>query len=282
MPPQAARQSESAGASIFPPDSAIWRIARERACLLGGPAAAILQIAHPEVALGVANHSNFKQDSLGRLHRTMEAVHTIVFSPRREADAMAARVQAAHARVTGEKPLPYSAFSPDAQMWVLATLVQVSVETFGRFVAPLSGEDCARFYRDMRIFGRYFGLAENHGPQKWEDFRSYYEAVLGGGQLAGLPVSRELADHIARPRRPRALRVLWPFSRSLAAEFLPSPVREKLGFSRTPGVRLLAATLDWALPALLPGLPPLVRFVPQYLRAREGREIRLAFAEDSA
>lgn len=39
---------------VFAPDSAMWRINRERFVLIGGPAAAILQAAHPSVAFGVA------------------------------------------------------------------------------------------------------------------------------------------------------------------------------------------------------------------------------------
>src|SRR5690606_37813674 len=55
---------------------AMWRITREQVLLLGGPSAAILQIAHPTVALGVAHHSDFRADTLGRLRRTLDAIYT--------------------------------------------------------------------------------------------------------------------------------------------------------------------------------------------------------------
>jgi hypothetical protein len=57
----------------------MWQISRERCGLIYGPAAAILQIAHPRIAQGVHNHSNFRTDIIGRLRRTLENTNRIVF-----------------------------------------------------------------------------------------------------------------------------------------------------------------------------------------------------------
>jgi uncharacterized protein (DUF2236 family) len=242
-------------------------VTREQVLLLGGPAAAILQIAHPAVALGVAQHSDFRADTLGRLHRTLEAVYTITFSPRAEVEAMADKVRAAHRRVRGEAPQPYSAFDPDAQMWVLATLIQLSVEMFERFVAPLRPSDREEFFRDMRDFGTWFGLPKEYGPQDWDGFSAYYGTMLSSGLLGSLSLSAELARHIVYPQKPFLLRSLWPLASVIAREFLPSPLREKLGLPSTPCTRLAAASLDACLPKILPALPLSVRFAPQYLQA---------------
>ncbi len=254
-------------ASLFPSDSAIWRISREHVLLLGGPAAAILQIAHPQVALGVAEHSDFRNDSLGRLQRTLEAVYTITFAPRIEVEAMAALVRAKHARVQGETPQRYSAFSPDAQMWVVATLVQLSVEMFRRFVGPLTASDCEAYYQDMRVFGGFFGLPLGYGPQNWDEFSKYYAEMLNGDLLGSLPLSSELARHIAYPRRPALLRALWPLSGTVAREFLPPLLREKLGLPGTASSRLGLAVLEAVLPGLIPVLLPSWRFAKKYRQA---------------
>jgi uncharacterized protein (DUF2236 family) len=221
------------------------------------------------VALGVANHSDFRADTLGRLHRTLEAVYTITFCPRAEVEAMSARVRAAHLRVRGESPQPYSAFALDAQMWVLATLIQLGIQMFERFVGPLDAMDREEFLRDMRDFGTWFGLPVEYGPQGWAAFSAYYDAMITGDLLASLPLSTELAHHIVYPRRPFTLRPLWPLASFAAREFLPSPVREKLDLPRTTFSRLVAASLDATLPRLIPGLPSRLRFAPQYLRAIE-------------
>ena len=40
--------------------------------LLGGGRALLLEIAHPLVAAGVAEHSSYRSDPFGRLQRTLE------------------------------------------------------------------------------------------------------------------------------------------------------------------------------------------------------------------
>jgi uncharacterized protein (DUF2236 family) len=248
---------------------AMWRITREQVLLLGGPSAAILQIAHPTVALGVAHHSDFRADTLGRLRRTLDAIYTITFCPRTEVEAMAARVRAAHRPVRGETPRRYSAFSPDAQLWVLATLIRLSVEMFERFVGPIPLGEREDFFRGMREFGTWFGLPADYGPQDWAGFTAYYEGMLSGDLLGSLPVSREIARHIVYPQKPVILRTLWPLSSVVAREFLPSPLREKLGLPSTLFSRWAAASLDILLPRVLPVLPPQLRFAPHYVRAME-------------
>lgn len=255
----------AANAPIFPSDSTIWHISRELALVLGGPAAAILQIAHPQVALGVARHSDFKNDSLGRLIRTLDAVYTITFSPRAKVEAMAARVRRSHAPVHGDQPQEYSAFSLDAQMWVLATLVESAAQSYQRFVGPLSRSERERHYHDMRIFGTFFGLPTDYGPQTFDEFSAYYDDMIHGPVLGSLPICKELAHHVAYPRRPRILRTLWPVSGLMTREFLPSPIRERLGFTAPSRFEswLVGATVG----GVLPYLPPEIRFAPQYRKA---------------
>lgn len=235
------------------------------ALVLGGPAAAILQIAHPQVALGVANHSDFRNDSLRRLNRTLDSVYTITFSPRSEVEAMAARVRRAHAPVHGKTPLSYTAFSLEAQMWVLATLMQLATQSYERFVGAISEDDREAYYRDMRVFGTFFGLPTDYGPQSWRDFCSYYDSVITGPELCSLPISRELAHHVAYPRKPAILRAVWPASGLMTREFLPSPVRERLGF--TAPSNFSSRMIDATVSGLLPILPPQLRYAPHYLAA---------------
>ncbi|MDP9398691.1 MAG: oxygenase MpaB family protein, partial [Actinomycetota bacterium] len=61
---------------LFGPASTAWSVLRERVVLLGGPAALLLQVAHPLVAAGVAEHSDFRADPLHRLRATLDATLT--------------------------------------------------------------------------------------------------------------------------------------------------------------------------------------------------------------
>tara|TARA_B110000003_G_scaffold16040_1_gene15901 strand:+ start:23916 stop:24212 length:297 start_codon:yes stop_codon:yes gene_type:complete len=63
----------------FSPDSELWLVNRYANGLLFGPAAVLLQVAHPQVAQGVVDHSDFREDALGRLRRTLSTVNRIAF-----------------------------------------------------------------------------------------------------------------------------------------------------------------------------------------------------------
>ena len=115
---------------VFGPNSAMWKIARHRVILLHGPAAAVLQIAHPRVGLGVMQHSQFEDEPLDRLTRTLDVVYAIAFGTRAEAQAAGQRVARRHAKVSGDAAAHQvpgapncSAAEADLQMWVVATLV---------------------------------------------------------------------------------------------------------------------------------------------------------------
>ena len=59
----------SISAEAFVEGGMAWRIHRERVLLAGWGRAILLQIAHPKVARGVAEHSGFASDRWGRLRR---------------------------------------------------------------------------------------------------------------------------------------------------------------------------------------------------------------------
>ena len=86
----------------FSLESEMWRINHERCGLFFGPAAAILQIAHPRIAQGVADHSEFETDTLGRLRRTLAATNRIAFGTLAEAEQTRERLRAIHGQVKGE------------------------------------------------------------------------------------------------------------------------------------------------------------------------------------
>src|SRR5438876_12435031 len=86
---------------LFPADSVARRVDRELFLLAGGAAALLLQVAHPLVAAGVSEHSDFPQKAFTRLRSTLDATLRITFGDREQAERAAARVRATHARVRG-------------------------------------------------------------------------------------------------------------------------------------------------------------------------------------
>ena len=79
VPPTTPEEPTTAGelpradpiSGFYGPGSRMWRINREAVLLGAGPAALLLQLAHPLVAEGVAHHSRFEEDPTRRLRNTL-------------------------------------------------------------------------------------------------------------------------------------------------------------------------------------------------------------------
>ena len=84
------------------PDSVVRRIHGDLpAMLIGGLSALLFQMLHPLAMAGVAQHSNYRQDPLGRLERTASFLGTTTFGTVDEARAAIDRVRRVHVRVRG-------------------------------------------------------------------------------------------------------------------------------------------------------------------------------------
>lgn len=59
---------------------------------LGGLSALLLQLAHPLVAAGVAEHSSFRVDPVQRLMLTLEMLLVTTFGDIRQVDEMTGRI----------------------------------------------------------------------------------------------------------------------------------------------------------------------------------------------
>ena len=247
----------------FTPDDAIWTVDRELALLLGAGRALLLQIAHPLVAAGVAEHSAFARDPLGRRFRTLDPMYTLGFGGVSRAEAATARLRRVHgpvrgvlAEAVGAYPAGtrYDAADPELRLWVHATLIDTSLLVYTRFVRALPPAEAARYYLDSRELARRVDVPASHVPPTLEAFHAYVSGVVAGDALAVGPATRDLARAIFRPAALPALRAIAPLAELLTAGLLPPRVREMYGYGWSPAreraVRAAAAVVRWCLPLL--------------------------------
>ena len=267
------KYSREADPFLFAPDSEMWRVNRERCGLIYGPAAAILQLAHPRIAQGVYDHSNFRDDTMGRLRRTLSSTNQIAFGRVSQAKAVRERVAARHRKVRGmvltgvEGPHTYSAFEPDLLLWVLATLITAGINGYELIYGELSIARKEAFYRDMSRFGTYFGVPESLSPKDWPTFDAYYQKMVEGELLGSHPMCGELARAVVHPQDTIAAAILGRATDFVVIETLPPKVRDRLSLKSTTWTRFRMRLARRVLPKIFPALPSKVRFYPEYLKA---------------
>lgn len=253
---------------LFDDASAIRRVGVE-ACLLAGAARAILlQVAHPLVGQGVAEHSRFTEDPLARLRGTLSFVYGTVFGSVEEADWIAGVVNGIHRHVVGAG---YSADDPELQLWVAATLYQSAEQVYGLVFGPMPTAMAEELCRQSSVYATSLGCPAELWPATLDEFRSYWDR-----QVATLEIS-EAAKEICRnlysaESLPWYLRALLPLNSFITAALLPDRMRNGYGFTWSPRRERLFRGGVRAAHVVYPRLPKRLRAVPTTYYLRGFRE----------
>lgn len=273
---------------LAPDERVAWRLNAERIVILGWGRAVLLQLAHPLVAAGVAQHSGFRASPLDRarrFRRTLDAMLTFTYGSPEEAARIAAHINGIHDRVNGHLPQttgstpagsPYSAHDPELLRWVHATLLDSTLRTFEQFIGPLSPELQDRYCAEATSIGPLLGIPDALLPRTRQELDDYIGVMLGGNVIAVGDIARELAGDLLGVNRGLAglLELPLMFSYRLAtAGLLPRPVRDAYGLRWTGAHQALFDTGSRASRLVRPLLPPMVA---QWAAARRHRRQRAA------
>ncbi len=143
--------------------------------LCGGVASLLLQAMHPRALAGVWDHSNFREDLLGRLRRTTHFVAATTYAPEADALRMIERVRGIHRGVTGVAPdgRPYAADDPDLLAWVHTAEVYSFLRAYRRFRNPaFSAADQDRYYHEVSRIALELGATAV--PRSRAEVRDYF------------------------------------------------------------------------------------------------------------
>lgn len=252
------------------------RVVAERATLLGGPAAILLQVAHPLVAEGVAVHSDYTAGPARRLLGTLQAALTIAFGDTAQAREIARYVGSQHRRVRGvtrgDAPgtpagTAYRADDPDLALWVHATLVWTARRVAERYAGVvLSPADRELHWQQSKPFARMFTVPDRVLPATAADFDAYFARTVSG--LVVTDAARAVAADILTQRTSPPTPGTAALVRSITADVLPRPLAQAYGIPRTTGRRLVAAGTRGALRTVRPVLP---RRIAQWPHAEVAR-----------
>ncbi|MBR9883083.1 MAG: DUF2236 domain-containing protein [Oceanospirillales bacterium] len=241
---------------LFGPQSICWRVHSDFPSMLcGGIGALMLQMMHPLALAGVWDHSNFRQDMLGRLRRTSQFIAATTFASTSDAHRLIERVRIIHSRVKGVAPdgRGYAADDPDLLTWVHVAEVKCFLDSYMRYKAPgLSVAEQDQYFDEVARIALALGAVEV--PRSRFEVEAYIERMRPEltfdqrtAQVLELLLSAPAPNRLTRP-------VGYIMARA-GMDLLPDWAQQKAGVTLSGGqkllirtsMRTLASTLRWAI-----------------------------------
>jgi len=163
-------------AAYFPVDGVARLVHADLSSMLvGGIGSLFLQMLHPYAMAGVAQHSHYQHDPLGRLLQTANFIGATTFGTREAAYASIERVHAVHVRVRGvaDDGVTYDANDPHLLAWVHAAEASMFLRGYQRFGKHrVSADDANAYVAEMAK------LAHDLGAEDPPNDRAELEATL--------------------------------------------------------------------------------------------------------
>ncbi|MGA8731152.1 MAG: oxygenase MpaB family protein [Terracidiphilus sp.] len=262
-------------AGVFGANSISWKINRESALFLGAGRAALLQLAHPWVAIALAQHSSLLSNPITRFHNTFRVVFTMIFGSVPQALGASRSLHQLHTRIRGELPSPvagyaqgssYAANYIPALCWVYATLVESAVLAYECVMPPLKAPELAAYYAESRTLASLFGIPATALPQDWESFVAYIAEMCASDSLGADARSRLMAQSLLKGAGSWIHPPRW--YRGLTAYWMPERFRQEFHLEFAAADQRAAQRARVWLPKVYRRLPPAVRFVGPFHEAR--------------
>lgn len=259
-PPRTFQAADPDDPGLFGPESVTWRVHADPSMLVGGLRALLLQTMHPLAMAGVADHSDYRHDPIGRLWRTSLFVGTTTYGTTDQALAAVEVVKRVHTRVRGIAPdgRPYSANDPHLITWVHHAEVDSFLTAYRRYAAtPLSDRDADRYVEEMAVLCELFDAEP--AARSVAELEAYFHAV--GSELVATAAARDAVRWLMVPPLPWAARLPYAVIAPAAVASLPARVRWALRLPVAPGVdplvvrpaaRTLLRTLGWVMAGYRP------------------------------
>ncbi|MHB8592976.1 MAG: oxygenase MpaB family protein, partial [Acidimicrobiales bacterium] len=257
------------------PHSLLWRVAGDWRSMLPGTATGVLQLMHPAIGAGVAEHSAFFTDPFDRIYRSIPQIWATIFAPDAEHRGLVIRDVHRTIKGTDDHGRRYHALDPEIFWWAHATFTWSffrSVELF--HPRPLRRAEAEQLYAETVTWYSRYGVSRRPVPPDHSAFVEKFERVcrktLEMTPAASRAMSYRLADVPGRPLGPPPLGALLtplvaPAAELLLVGCLPRPVRERFDLVWGPAERA-------QFRGLAAGLRQGFRLLPRAVNHRTFRE----------
>ena len=224
---------DSPGEGFFSPGSVAWRVSGDLSSPVAGLRSLMIQALHPLAMAGVDQHSDWREDPVGRLAATSSYVATILYGERAVAERAAAHVRRIHERVTGvdqETGRPYAANDPALLLWVHAALVDSGIAACNLLGDPLSAAEADQYVAEMTVAAHIVGVPEQMVPSSAEELAKYIASVRP--ELRRSAAAKESMGYLLDPPGlDEEVAEIWQDIREAAVISLPDWARELYGYT---------------------------------------------------
>ena len=220
----------------YGPASVTWRSAGDLSAPVAGLRALMLQALHPLAMAGVDQHSDWREDPVGRLAATSAYLATVSFDDKAAADRAAARVRRIHTRVSGVDNVTgraYAASDPALLLWVHASLVDSNLVARTLFGTPLPGAEADHYVAEMVVAAELVGVPRDQVPASATQLASYIDSMRP--ELACTLAAKEsMAFLLDPPGLDEDIAEIWQDVRDGAVGSLPDWAAQLYGYEREP------------------------------------------------
>ncbi len=250
-------REERAGKAFLPPGSVARRVHGDLpSMVVGGLAALLLQTLHPLAMAGVADHSSYREDPIGRLRRTAAFVGATTFGTVEQATRAIDQVREVHRHVHGRAPdgRRYSANDPELLTWVHVAEMS-SFLAAGERYGPhrYRPDERDRYFAETAVVARSLGA--RWVPETAAEVDAYFRRVRP--ELYAGPQAIDARDFLLRgvARKPKD-RAVYLGIVAAALAVVPRWARAELGIPAPPlldelvvlpPARVFCGALRWTL-----------------------------------
>lgn len=225
--------------------------------LIGGLGSLFFQMLHPRAMAGVAQHSRYQDDPLGRLLQTANFISATTYGSKPTAQAAIARVLNVHQFVQGvaDDGEPYDANDPHLLLWVHCAEISMFLNSYRRFGAhSLSDQESDHYVLEMAQLANDLGV--KGPPSSVEELNAALRSFRPELQLSsdGLAARDFIAHGVMNSRSQRLVyRLLvlsaWSLLARWARELLGVRTNEvKDRFTVRPATKVLCFLIRLAVP----------------------------------
>ncbi|MEU5878961.1 oxygenase MpaB family protein [Spirillospora sp. NPDC047279] len=243
--------------------SLLWRYASDLRSLMPGAAAGLMQLLHPGIGAGVAEHSAFFDAPFDRIYRSVPQIWATILEP--DAVPRATGIRDLHRGIGGtdEHARRYHALEPETFWWAHATFTWEIFKAAELFhPRRLTADDHETLYAETVTWYSRYGVSMRPVPADYAAFQSKFWHVsakvleLTPAAARALDIARHGSESISlMPMHTAVPAVLDKASKRVAERpmrfvtfgCLPSIVRERfdIPWSASDQMRFNAMTLAY-------------------------------------